>query len=411
MLKERKSELIGAVLLALPVLIDCINGYLQDKNGDSLIGIAYRGIVVLYGIKYIFLTPYRKLTKLLLFSLSLSIAYAMISDTLDITVISMAFKILFPYFLLAILFNNKYLDERIICKYYLFNGFLTALVLIYCAIFDKGFSSYIDGGYGTKGFFIATNDVGLSLLFADSLSGFMYLKTNKTIYFCLTIIISVSSCLIGSAAGFFGVAAILLLLFFCINIFKFSDYKSSIIQRLSSIIMLCFILTYAVSYIYGTILEDPYLGEKFSDIQSILFENSGRAYLAKAADNVISSFSVLDFLFGTGSDFTYDVGRVLQFGVNKGVEIDFYDLFGMFGVIFAVLGSVLPIYCFFKSLLNFIKTKQIFYIWTAAALAMYIMHSFYGGHAYTSPMASTGLVVFIYLLNKANLYNNNKRHI
>ena len=411
MQNDRKSELIGAALLAFPVLIDCINGYLQDKNGSSLIGIAYRGIILLYGVKYIFLTPYRRLTKLLLLSLFFSIAYATLSGTLNFSVVSMAFKTIYPYFLLAILFNNRFLNEHIICKYFLLNGFLSGLVLIFCFLFDAGFPSYVEGVYGTKGLFIAANDIGLSLLFADALANLMYLKTRKTIYFLLAIIISSSCCLIGSMAGFGGVGIILFLLFCSINILKFSDFKSSINQRLVSIIMLCFVLMYVISSLYTIIQEDPYLAVKYSDIQGSLLENSGRKNLAAAADDVIASFAFPDVLWGAGAKFIYEVGRTLQFGGSKGVEIDFYDIFGMFGIIFAVLVYILPIYCLFKSLAKFIKTRQIFYIWSAVAFVLYIIHSFYGGHAYTSPMASTGLVVFIYLLSNPYSLTENRMGI
>lgn len=399
-----KFRFIGPFLFVLPVIIDCINGFLQDKNGNSMIGILYRSIVVLWGAKFIFCNPYKKLIGSLIVAFLVSIVSLVFSDTLDFDVISSAVKILFPYFLLALLFNNsKKLPEDAVIKYAILNGVLIASVLIYCFIFKTGFSSYVEGSYGTKGFFIAMNDVNVSLLLANSIACWQYLTNHATRNLVCIIIISVSCCLTGSMAGLFGVGIIFTILFLCINIIRLSDCFTTKRQKITSIILVWFCLIPTITYIINIIQNDSYLAYKYEDIYMNIFENSGRAYLAKAAHDVFDSFSLKEFLFGQGSIFQTNIARKLYFAGKKGVEIDFYDLWGVFGIIVAILIYYLPMRKMIMCANSFKTNKSAFYLWGCIGLFLYFIHSIYGGHAYTSPMASTNMVVWVYLLSKHKL--------
>ena len=56
-------------LLSFPVIIDIINGYLRgtDGTGESLVGILYRGMIILLSVVYLFRTKYSDYIKILIF--------------------------------------------------------------------------------------------------------------------------------------------------------------------------------------------------------------------------------------------------------------------------------------------------------------------------------------------------------
>ena len=50
MIYIRLNKIFPFLLLTFPVIVDIINGYLKgtDGSGDSLLGILYRGIIILF---------------------------------------------------------------------------------------------------------------------------------------------------------------------------------------------------------------------------------------------------------------------------------------------------------------------------------------------------------------------------
>ena len=81
----------------------------------------------------------------------------------------------------------------------------------------------------------------------------------------------------------------------------------------------------------------------------------------------------------------------------KGVEVDPYDLVGTYGIIltFAIIFPSLKY--LIKGVKFFFRTQELYYYWFCLALGIYIGHSIYGGHAYTSPLATTYLVTLLFI--------------
>lgn len=84
------------MLLTFPVIVDIINGYLKgtDGSGDSLLGILYRGIIILFSCFYLFRTRYSNYIKVLLLSAVFLSVYQLIIGGFSSRTFMMLIKIL-----------------------------------------------------------------------------------------------------------------------------------------------------------------------------------------------------------------------------------------------------------------------------------------------------------------------------
>ena len=164
MIYIRLNKIFPFLLLTFPVIVDIINGYLKgtDGSGDSLLGILYRGIIILFSCFYLFRTRYSNYIKVLLLS---------------------AVKILNFYFVISLLLGCKYFSSYTqVVRSAIWYGVIAAFILIYCFVFKVGYGSYTDETFGTKGFFVAMNDVGLTILLLNILACYSFQKTKNNNY-------------------------------------------------------------------------------------------------------------------------------------------------------------------------------------------------------------------------------------
>lgn len=401
LLKPQKK--LPFFILFFPIIIDIINGYVRGESGenDSIIGISYKGGIILISIIFLLNNPLGKYILLLISSLFIATIYHMICGYFTLSSLTNVIKIMYMYSICSILLgSSKCNNIQYVVNYGIAYGFTAAIVLIYSFVFKVGYSSYLENTYGTKGFFVAMNDIGLVLILMNALSCYFFLKTNKKIYFFAIVTITIGSMLVGSTSCFGGTLLVLLFLFCNIVFIRFSDYKSSRLKKILSLVIFYIIIIYVASTIIYIVSTDPYLTDKYKDIGSLIFKMSGRSYLMDASGKVISTFSFFDFLFGIGNRFPIEIQYILQYPDPKTTEVDPIDLFGMYGLIFSSLVIYVPVSILIKSILLFTRTKKISYYWISIGLSLYIFHGLYAGHAFTSPISSTYVAIFIYLYYK-----------
>lgn len=394
---NRKSFVLFLILL-FPLVIDCLNGLFQIKLGfETPIGILYRGCVIVYSFRFIKKSKIKDYLYLLIGAYLIHLIYSCCMGYFTTSEISSFFKIIYAAFVYIILNGLKGNLQDRVAKYSILYGVGAAIVIIYCFIFKTGISSYGDDFYGTRGLFIAINDLGLSMLLMNIMACYYFQITKKTFYFISISIISISLTLIGSMTTMLGAGVILFFLFISILAIPYSDYKASKKNKLLTLIIGGLIISFAISKIIDIIINDPYLSVKYADIGSNLTEISGRDYLIEAGNHALSSFNIFDWLWGKSALFSSMVAQQTHLGKMKGVEVDPYDLVGTYGIIltFAIIFPSLKY--LIKGVKFFFRTQELYYYWFCLALGIYIGHSIYGGHAYTSPLATTYLVTLLFI--------------
>ena len=406
MLVLKLKKVFPFLLLSFPVVIDIINGYLRGTDGtsESFIGILYRGIIILFSAIYLFRTKYSNYIKTLILSSIALLIYHILIGAYSNGVFMALVKIMNFYFVLSIILKNRYFNDReIVVKAAILYGVLAAIILVYCFITGAGYAAYTENTFGTKGFFVAMNDVGLTILLLNILACYSFQKTGNVFYFVALILMSIGSCLVGSITCYFGTAFILLFFALSILLVKFEDYKSSYKIKLITLFGGLVISNYALVNVISVIQEDSYLSRKYEDIGAIFLEASGRRYLIDASIKTITNFNVFDWCFGRGNFYLMENQHQLYLGEPKAAEVDPLDLIGQFGLLFSIPVLLLPIKKLIACIRNFIKCHNILDYWCIIAFLCFIGHAFYGGHAYTSPLVLSYLAVFIYVLDSRDV--------
>ena len=408
-IKKIRNEYVPFVVLFVPLVIDIFNGIARgtDGAGDSLIGTLFRGGIILYSLKYLGRFPYCKYLFGYAFAILFSFSYHLIFGKTGVSELSNIIKVLYGYFVLAILLGNRQCtDYGRIGKYSVLYAVSAALSLVYCSITGAGYASYVEGTFGTKGFFIAMNDVCLSMLVLMGLSFLYYEKLNNKIYLYFTLIIALGLALVGSMSGYFGTLMILLAFALSVFYFHFSDYKSSKKQKTIVVLIAIFLAYFIIEKIVTIIMEDSYLVKKYSDLASTFFENSGREAFIDGAKKYISNQSFFEWLFGSGGSFQLAVARNAGLGnAFKSVESDFIDILGTYGILTLLACLWLPTKVLYNSIRLFIKNKSIVHYWIIVCCLIFFGHAYYGGHAFTSPLSMSYYVVVIYMYDKARYSN------
>ena len=340
MLVLKLKKVFPFLLLSFPVVIDIINGYLRgtDGTGESSIGILYRGMIILFSAIYLFRTKYSNYIKILILSSIALLIYHILIGAYSNAVFMAIVKIMNFYFVLSIILKNRYFHDRgIVVKAAILYGVLAAIILVYCFITGAGYAAYTENTFGTKGFFVAMNDVGLTILLLNILACYSFQKTGDVLYFVALIIMSIGSCLVGSITCYFGTAFILLFFALSILLVKFEDYKSSYKIKLITLLGVLVISNYVLVNVISVIQEDSYLSRKYDDIGAIFLEASGRRHLIDASIKTITNFNVFDWCFGKGKFYLMENQHQLYLGDPKAAEVDPLDLIGQFGLLFLFL--------------------------------------------------------------------------
>jgi len=414
-LRFLKNYYVPFFLLFFPLIIDISNGIVKGSYAEqeSLIGVAYRGIIILYSLLYFKKFKYTRFLLLLIVCAVLSFSFHFFYNAFSFSSFSQFLKIIYGYCVLAVLLShNQCKDTIIVCNCGISYAVGAALSLVICGLLGIGYSSYYDGTFGTKGFFIAMNDVGLVMIIMNALSLYIYQKTGKRFYFLLSLIIALGCGFVGSMAAYFGTA--LVFGAYVLNVFfiHFSDNKSSKRQKSFSIVLVCIIVGLAAKVLINIIMEDSYLSTKYEDVASNILEVSGRSLLIDAAWHYLDSQSIMQWIFGSGDQFSYAVGMYGGYGkVMKGVESDILDFIGNYGLLMTFLLLYLPIKYFVISLKRFLKKKELLYYWTIIISFLFWGHSIYGGHAFTSPMSMSYFVIIMYLIEQDSVVRKKRYRV
>ena len=397
-------------VLSFPVFVDIFNGMMQgaDSGGDSMVGLLYRGGILLLSIPLLGKYKYNKHIATILVIGGVSLIYHMLSGGFSKNDFTQFVKIVYGFFFLAILLKHRqFKDIGIVCDCAIFYGFAAAISLIICKFLGTGYASYAEGTFGFRGFFIAMNDVGLTMLMMNALSLYRFLETDQWRYFIFSVTIASGCALVGSMACYLGTVALYIAYVISPFIIKressINQHKKKGRTRITILVIIC-LSVYAVSSIVNIIMEDSYLSNKYADVGASISENSGRSLLIDAGKKYLESRPLIEVFWGSGDNFLYGVSSIGGYGSQqaKGVESDFWDLYGCYGLLFVILVYWLPVKVLFRSMRLFVKRREQLFYWTLVLSLIFLGHAFYGGHAFTSPMSASYYMITIYLIEENN---------
>lgn len=402
------------LLFYTSIIVDLINGYLQLKlNINTPIGQLFRLTIISFLIFFLLKKSLNKITKyaiiwVLLWFINciiwvLSYSIYDISFSISIEINDM---IRIVYTLLMIGFFIKYYDYygtssllKIVQNY----GALIALCIIFS--FITGFGQYSYGenyGFGTKSWFIAGNDIGITMIFTLIASSVNLFRSFSSYNLLSYLTIFIGSLLVGSRVCIFGASYTIVstIIYF---IFFFTPKKQDKIKYYISLILLLPLIIYGciifVSLIYS--LLDNYALARLS-IESI---GSARDNLTLTTTKYIESLNGLSLLIGRGASECYNyiathIGYDTPF---KSTEADIYDLIGSYGFLFGLF-TLLPFFHWtLKSIVKYLKNRTYINYNSCLICILFLAIGSLSGHCIRNNMVAPIYAIFIGML-----YHNNQ---
>jgi hypothetical protein len=302
--------------------------------------------------------------------------------------------------------NN--ITQKTLLKFIFSYGLIAAITIIFAYLLNIGIPSMGgDYGFGTKGFFKAGNDIGLTLLLCNCIACYLFFLDNK--FTILIVIFTVGACLIGSIAGLLGSLLIIISMIICIILYK-KKYKVKIYMLLALLLFIPIIIS-AFNYVSN---YDDYMLRKMEEFRkgtrySLVMSRYSLVLLGK---DVLKESSDVELLFGRGCTIFSIQLQNKSIGV-KFVEVDIYDLLGVYGVFLALMFFIYPFIILLKSVNIYFRRKNLLSYWIIIASMLFFGHSFFAGHAVTSIQSSTIYISFsslILLLNR-NAFQRNPKEI
>lgn len=285
-------------------------------------------------------------------------------------------------------------------------GFLIACCITFSYLTGIGNHSYGENyGFGTKSFFTAGNDIGLTLVLSSVFSS-MVLFRKKTVANLLKFLIVIVSCsFIGSRVGLFG--ALIVFSISCVY-FVFFYHPLSVREKKQKRVMVVMIVPMVC---YGAYLFACHLFSMFDDytLNRIAMDSiaSARDNLQGAAMKYIKSLEGLSAILGEGQE---SLSKAIAHSTNvyaftnqyKGAEADFHDLVGSYGFGGGLLILVPFIYFPLRSLFVFLHHRNIIQFWGVFVFSVFIAISYSAGHAIMNVMVAPiyGFSVIYFLTNR-----------
>ena len=332
------SGLLLKILLIYSIIIDNINGYTQDLEINTPIGILFRGIILSLLIIPVlkrgngFIKSFFVIITLS-YLLCIPLWFLMSGDFNFITELNYFFKLIYFFVITIFFYNNRAqvnIKKSILTIFY--SSFYIGLLNIFCFITGIGIKSYGENfGFGTKAFYVDGNSLGLYMCLTIPIMIWYSFKTNKKKYFLMSAIATIGTLLIGSRAAIGGV-----IISWSIILPYLSIFNDSFISISKSTKFIIFSIGGAIigvviylSVIFITTF-DQYTLDKFSSDKIA----SPREELIKIGTNVINERNDISYIIGEGmSGGVSSMGDV--FGgvsiISKSIEADNYDLLLYFG--------------------------------------------------------------------------------
>lgn len=408
------SKTLLYILFFLFIIIDSINGYLQDAmNIYTPIGLISRGIILLLVSRFLFFPRNSFLYRLfgIVFYIYI-IALVVWTIRGQIVDYYKEFQYLFRfiYFFAIVSYFNVYektFSIKDLCSIIVYSSLIIALMNIICIITGIGNRSYGENfGFGMKAFYTDGNSLGLYMILSNCISiWFAFIKKGKM--FLIAVIISIGTLLIGSRSAIIGVFISWPLL---LGYILFCKDKNIVISKLNKYFILVFGgcgLLYLFIMMYKQISEnDAYTIEKFTFESAV----SARDHLIILGKQIISEFNSTEVFFGKGySAGLKSLGNLHSYDVEfKSMESDWYDQILYFGWFLGGLMIILSMIIFFKFIYVYLKYPSTLSFSLFIIACLWMASSWMAGHAFNNTMLAPLFGVFCVIEKKIILQHENR---
>jgi hypothetical protein len=305
----------------------------------------------------------------------------------------------YPHLILLFLLSNlKHISLDSIINYIL--GYACVFALSFAVSFLTGNAmQYYRGlAFSFSGLIISGNDFALMMLMANCMACYMYFRTGNGRYAVINIIITAMTMLIGSTAGVFGSAFIMICFTMNRCFVKNFNRLTRQWQRIYSGFLFVIGIPILVFVIRFIVTFSEFSKNKFSF--KLLASGHARNWLKEAAVKNLQTYSITDWIFGTGADnMERRIGRLTGTGIHN-IEIDHYDEISAYGLLFGGICWFLPLLFTICLVRNYIKHRSEFYFWSALAMTLFVVHGFFAGHASISILALQAAAILFFAFVK-----------
>lgn len=406
------GKLLLFFMIAFPVVIDLLNGFITFFMGlDFSIGVLYRGLIFLCALP-VFILQREMLWKIYLSVITgLWMLSAIIwagSGMFQLSKELMLFiKMIYPFIILPMLFY-------IVKKYSIDIEYVISCSVTYCAIAGASIIfSLVTGlgiefsaskySFGAKSFFVAQNDIGLSMLIGYTLSLYLFFRRFSFRYFFSTLLIMAGLISLSTRTGIMGALGVFVFLMFAIMFYGKRSVKIGYFMKVFIFSFFAIGVAIATVKIIQLVSEYEYMLTKF---QALTYEHP-RQNLTQAAYNRIEGRHWIYNVFGEGmTHFKLEVGNRLigAYDVSvegQPVEVDYLDLMGNYGLIMTLIILMFPLLLFFKIFFKFMLNRDFRDLIFLICISLFLVHSTLAGHAIISPLVATNMVVvYLFILHR-----------
>ncbi|MFK7967503.1 MAG: O-antigen ligase family protein [Burkholderiaceae bacterium] len=405
-------------LILFPIVVDQINGYWQVRHGVHLpVAVAYRGAMIALLLPFVLKARdqpfFRFATAAMLgFVLALPFWALQVPEFSLVAEVTVFIKI--AYLLIVILFMAEIrdkIDTGWIVSLVITYGLLVAAINVLAFYGGFGLPSYgADYGFGTKAFFKAGNDLGLTLIVCLCICFWWLAHTDRLIYLLPAAIIGIGALLIGSRATLFGVP-LLFAITFTHLIFRrrFKRLRVSV----KPLIYFGLVLVLATSSVQLGVwflreVADSYFLARL-DFNAIA---NPRAILLTAAAASISDFNFIEHLTGRGmTGSMVFIGEYLGLGTIRLAEADAHDMISSYGW---VLGTLLLLIYPMLALRAYRRWRGSYAFGDfllLVTIGLLLAHSLFAGHVLLNTMLAPVVGVLYLLLSRSETRTVRRRSI
>ncbi len=402
------------MILVFPVIVDLLNGFLTHFMGvDFSVGIMYRGLIFLISLP-VFLFHKDALWKLYLFTIAIfwiiSCVLWAASGIFDPTKELVFFiKMIYPLVILPLvlyLVKSYKIEIDELIKYPVSYCTIAGASILFSLLTGLGIEFTASKfSFGAKSFFVAQNDIGLSMLVGLTLSLYMFFKSFKWRYFFSSLLIMIGLIGLSTRTGIMGAIGIFSFLMLVIVFYGKRAVNIGYVAKGFIVSVFSIFLVVVTIKVIELVKEYEYIFTKF---QSLTYEHP-RQHLFNAGMDRIDSRSWLFDIFGESStNFKLEVGSRIVNEYNDGllVEVDYVDLIGIYGWIMTILILAFPLYMFLKILFLFLTGRSFRDLIFLLCMTVFLTHSFLAGHGIISPLVATIMVVvytYIFHTRRVNI--------
>ena len=408
-------------LLLLPI-IDVLTSITEKLNLNiPSLGIIIKSVFLGIMILYLIISSTSKYKKMSLYYLMAIFLYMVLFFitkinylNLSLFVIELKYMIKILFYPISLITMICYFDDKKLSKEelssVLLKSFLIYLLFIIIPFITKtGFNSYMDGSYGSSGWFYAANEMAIILI---ALFPFSYMLLKKSIVFVIIPIISallIST--LGTKVSMIGLYVISLMIFI-ISLFyrKNKKFDKKLILG-TFLVLISVIVIFNSSNTVDNISNSILIQERQNEIDKELYNfdydsNSlfykvvlkyGRAILSdrdlyfkytfKTYDD---NFNINTLLFGIGYSDVYKINNELA---TKLIEIDFFDILFHSGLMMSLI-VFLPFLYFIVELFKS-KKFNINIVFYTLMIALIFSISCLSGHTFGAPAVSIYLSLYM----------------